>query len=150
MESNLSETTPPRATRGRGRPAFNPNEQQLTQVKLMAGYGVPYDIIAKWLNISTPTLRKHFRAQLTLAAIEANNNVITSLYQMATTRHNAAAAIFWAKSRCGWRPGGAAFEDVPKAPAPPPPSADKPPVWRSTLEGLTAHCNDGAPNGDIY
>ena len=149
METNFSENAPPRATKGRGRPAYSPSEQHRAQVKLMAGYGLTQDKIAKCLAISAPTLRKHYRADLDLSAIEANNNVLTSLYQMATTRHNAAAAIFWAKVRCAWRPGGAAFEDVPKAPAPPLQAAPEPPVRRSTLEGLTAHCNDGAPNADI-
>jgi hypothetical protein len=148
MQSNLSESAPPRATKGRGRPAYIPTDQHLIQVKLMAGYGLPQEMIAKCLAISAPTLRKHYREQLAVSAIEANTNVLTSLYQMATARHNTAAAIFGAKTRCGWRPGGAAFEDVPKAPAPPPPAA--PPLRRSTLEGRTAHCNDGAPNGDVY
>jgi len=149
MQTDLSENTPPRATKGRGRPAYSPNEQHRAQVKLMAGHGFPQDMIAKCLNISAPTLRKHYREQLTLAAIEANTNVLTSLYQMATTRHNAAAAIFWAKTRCHYLPGKAPFGDVPKAPAAPPRAAAAPPVRGSSLEGFTVYCNDGAPNGDF-
>jgi hypothetical protein len=148
MPTNLPETAPPRAPKGRGRPAYTPNETHREQVKAMAGYGIPQEHIAKALHISAPTLRKHYREQLDLSAIDANTNVLTSLFRMATTRHNAAAAIFWAKCRCGFRPGGAAYEEAPKAPPPPAPPA--PPLRRSSLEGLTAVLNDGAPNGDVY
>ena len=72
-------------------------------VRAMAGYGVPHDDIALVVRCSPPTLRKHFRAELDVAAIEANARVAQTLFQQATTPGNIAATIFWLKARAGWR-----------------------------------------------
>lgn len=86
-----------------GRPAFAPTEDQRRLVRAMAGYGVPHDDIALVVLCSPPTLRKHFRAELDVAAIEANARVAQTLFQQATTPGNIAATIFWLEARAGWR-----------------------------------------------
>jgi hypothetical protein len=146
MQPNSSETAPPRASKGRGRPPYDASEPHREQVKCMAGYGIPHKLIAKALNLSAPTLRKHYRKELDLSAIEANTNVLSSLYRMATTRHNAAAAIFWAKTRCNYDqdPNGLGPKRRSARQEPPPPVKRQ-----STLIGLTAELNDGAPNGEF-
>jgi hypothetical protein len=49
------------------------------------------------------TLRKHFRPELDRGMVEANLKVGPSLFQLATSGRNVAAAIFWMKARAGWR-----------------------------------------------
>ncbi len=72
-------------------------------VKTMAAMGCSQGDIAVVLGMTAKTLRQHFREELDRAAIEANAQVMASLFQMATSGKNAAAAIFWAKTRCGMR-----------------------------------------------
>jgi hypothetical protein len=85
------------------RPSFQATEKDRRMVKSMSAYGCRHEDIAKVFDISPKTLRKHFRSELDLGAIEANSEVIGSLYRMATSGRNTAAAIFWVKTRCGWR-----------------------------------------------
>ena len=68
----------------------------------MSGYGTPQEGIATILDIDLKTLRLRFRRELDLGVAKANSKVGQSLFQMATTG-NVAAAIFWTKSRMGWR-----------------------------------------------
>lgn len=68
----------------------------------MAGFGVPQEEIATFLEIDGKTLRKHFRAELDRGSIEATTKVAQSLFRMATEGNNVAAAIFWMKARAGW------------------------------------------------
>jgi hypothetical protein len=86
-----------------GRKPFIPTDEQRRMVRAMAGYGVPHGDIALVVRCSAPTLRKHFRQELDVAAIEANARVAQTLYQQATTPGNIAATIFWLKARAGWR-----------------------------------------------
>ena len=85
------------------RPSYQATEKDRKMVKSMSAYGCRHEDIAKVLNISPKTLRKHFRSELDLGTIEANSEVIKSLFKMATSGKNTAASIFWAKTRCGWR-----------------------------------------------
>ena len=84
-------------------PKFEPTEEQRKLVKMMSGYRVPQTDIALHLEIDPTTLRRHFRRELDRGMIEANVKVAQSLFQMATTGKNVAAAIFWMKARCQWR-----------------------------------------------
>jgi predicted ArsR family transcriptional regulator len=82
---------------------YDPSEDQRRTVKAMAGFGVPQDDIANYLDIDAKTLRKHFRRELDGGTLEANAKVAQSLFNMATSGRNVAAAIFWMKARAGWR-----------------------------------------------
>lgn len=64
---------------------------------------------------SEKTLRKYFREELDRGVPEANYKVASSLYKRATG-NDTPAAIFWLKSRAGWK-DRPAFE---AAPIPPP------------------------------
>ncbi len=97
------ESTPSCAPKLNGRPAHCPSPENRNQVATMANFGVPHDDIAQSLGISAPTLRKHYRAELDRAAAQVSLNVLRSLVHLATKRHNATAAIFWAKTRCGFK-----------------------------------------------
>lgn len=93
-------------TNTRGRPAYEPTDKDRATVKAMAGYGVPQAEIARVLGLAEKTLRKHFRDELDLAAIQANAQVAQSIFQRATDPKAGApgitAAIFWMKARAGW------------------------------------------------
>jgi hypothetical protein len=82
---------------------FEPTEEQRRTVRAMSGYGVPQPDIAVHLGIDPKTSRKHFREELDRGSIEATTKVAQSLFNMATTGNNVAAAIFWMKARAGWR-----------------------------------------------
>ena len=84
---------------------FKPNDEHRRQVDAMAAYGVPEESIAKVLGISPHTLRKYFRDELDTAHVKANSAVAQSLYRKATGdgAGSVVAAIFWLKTRAGWR-----------------------------------------------
>ena len=88
-----------------GRPSHEPTESTRKQVESMAGYGIPEADIALSLEISAPTLRKHYRRELDMGHIKANSAIAQSLFKKATGDGSQAvtAAIFWAKTRMGWK-----------------------------------------------
>ena len=86
------------------RPQFTPTKDQRDIVKSMAAMGIPHEDIARKIGVRSPkTLRKHFRDELDLGAMEANYKVVKTLFEMATSGEHPAATIFWAKSRAGFR-----------------------------------------------
>ena len=97
-----------------------PTPETTAQVEALSGYGVRHDEIAIYLDIAPKTLRKHYREQLDKGHIKANVGVARSLHKQAT-EGNVAAAIFWLKSRAGWRekvdveltgPGGGPLQSI--------------------------------------
>lgn len=83
--------------------SFQPTEEQRRTVRAMSGFGIPQESIATMLDIEPKTLRKHFRRELDRGSIEATTKVAQTLFSMATSGQNVAAAIFWMKARAGWR-----------------------------------------------
>jgi len=71
----------------------------------MAAYGVPEADIARVLAIDPKTLRKHYRDELDTGHIKATAKVAEFLFRKATTDgpQCVTAAIFWMKTRGGWR-----------------------------------------------
>ncbi|HZQ52678.1 MAG TPA: hypothetical protein VFB14_10805 [Bryobacteraceae bacterium] len=100
------------------RPTFIATDEKRGQVKAMAALGTRQEDIAKLLGMTPKTLRKHFRSELDLGAIEANAKVLESLFQMATSGKNTAATIFWVKTRCGAREQERRESSREAAPAP--------------------------------
>lgn len=84
------------------RAQHKPTAETMAQVEALSGYGVRHDEIALYLDIDPKTLRKHYRAQLDKGTVKANVGVARSLHKQAT-EGNVTAAIFWLKSRAGWR-----------------------------------------------
>jgi hypothetical protein len=76
-------------------------------VQLAAAVGQPYEDIAQLLGISRNTLRARFSEELETGAAHANFKVGQNLFAMATgdptLRTTLIAAIWWSKSRMGWR-----------------------------------------------
>jgi hypothetical protein len=75
------------------------------RVEAMAGYGIPAEDIATVMGIDVGTLRRTYQTELAGAAIKANARVAESLFRKATGdgREGVIAAIFWMKTRAGWR-----------------------------------------------
>jgi hypothetical protein len=87
------------------RPEHQPTPSNRKQVEALAAYGIPQDDIGRVIGISKPTLEKHYREELDTGATKATARVAESLYKKATGDGTAAvtAAIFWLKTRAGWR-----------------------------------------------
>jgi len=88
-----------------GRPAHKPDPVTRRQVEAMAAYGIPEADIATVIGIDPKTLRRHYRRELDTGHIKANTKVAENLYRRATgeSREAVTAAIFWMKTRGGWR-----------------------------------------------
>jgi hypothetical protein len=64
---------------------------------------VPHDDVARLLGLrSENTLHKYYDDELQRGKAEANAKIAQCLFQQAING-NVAAAIFWTKSRMGWR-----------------------------------------------
>jgi hypothetical protein len=87
------------------RRAHRPDSTNRRQVEAMVAYGVPEEAIARVLAIDPKTLRKHYRDELDTGQIKATAKVAESLFRKATTdgAQSVTAAIFWLKTRGGWR-----------------------------------------------
>jgi len=87
------------------RPTHEPTDSNRKTVESMSGYGIPEDDIALVIGIDPKTLRKHYRRELDLGHIKANSAVAQNLFKRATGdgSQSVTAAIFWAKTRMGWR-----------------------------------------------
>lgn len=86
-----------------GRPAHEPTHESRELVKSLSGYGVTQLDICNILDITKPSLHKHYRREIDLGFAQANARVGESLFRQATEGGNVAAAIFWMKARAGWR-----------------------------------------------
>src|SRR6476619_4772114 len=88
-----------------GRRAHEPDPTSRRQVEAMAGYGVLEADIAGVIGVDPKTLRKHYRDELKNGHVKANAKVAENLYRKATGegRESVIAAIFWLKTRAGWR-----------------------------------------------
>ena len=84
------------------RPKLTPTPEQRYQVKCLAAVGTSQEDIARKIGIrSEKTLRKYFREELDLAAIDANASVGGALYNKAIAG-NTEAQKFWLERRAGW------------------------------------------------
>lgn len=85
-----------------GRPWHEPTDKSRAQVKALAAVGTRYEDIALVLDISADTLTRHYKRELQLGRVEANARMAQTLYQRGVDG-NMTAAIFWLKTRAGWR-----------------------------------------------
>ena len=73
---------------------------------------VPEHNIASVIGIDPKTLRKHYRHELDNGQVKATAKVAESLFRKATSDgpQSVTAAIFWLKTRGGWRESPQAHE----------------------------------------
>mgnify|MGYP003343454911 CR=1 FL=1 len=87
------------------RKAHEPTEKDRKQVTMMSGIGLTHDQISKVMQISDETLRKYYRDELETGEAKTTALVAQNLFNIATGSGQGAvtAAIFWMKTRAGWR-----------------------------------------------
>ena len=95
-----------------GKPVHKPTDKIRAEVSALSSFGTPREDIAKYVKISVDTLNKYYKEELESSAIKANNTVGKYLFHLASgnalkdgATHGdcRTAAIFWAKTRMGWR-----------------------------------------------
>lgn len=64
--------------------------------------GIRFEDIAGKLEINTDTLQKYYSKDLADGRIDANASIGKTLYEQAKNG-NTTAAIFWLKTRAGWK-----------------------------------------------
>jgi hypothetical protein len=85
-----------------GRPEFKPTDKQRAEVKALVAFGIIEPDIAIYIGCDPKTLRKYFRQELKVGAIEANAAVAKRLFQKATKDGDTTAMIWWTKCRMRW------------------------------------------------
>jgi len=111
------------------KPLHQPTEKTRAEIIALRSYGVPIKEVAAYIGIDDKTLYKYYREELENSATKANANVGKFLYQAASGQALATgathsdcvrAAMFWAKTRMGWKETnvqehtGANGTDLPK------------------------------------
>ena len=93
-------------------PPHQPTEKTRAEIVALRSYGVPIKEVAAYIGIDDKTLYKYYKDELENSAIKANANVGKFLYQAASGQALATgatysdcvrAAMFWAKTRMGWK-----------------------------------------------
>lgn len=86
--------------------------ETVATVKALATFGVPQEDICVFIGISLPTLHKHYRAELDESAAKGKVAVTKFLFHAASGKalddgagysDCLRAAMFYAKTRMGWR-----------------------------------------------
>jgi len=85
------------------RPKFVPTKDQRLTVKTLSAYGINQEGIARKIGLRSPkSLRKHFREELALGAIEALAQVSQTHYQMAKSGKFPASTMHFLNTRARW------------------------------------------------
>jgi len=81
------------------------SEETSNMVRQLSGLGLPQEQICSILDITRPTLTKHYEKELSVGKAQANAKVTENLFKIATgnSRGNVTACIFWLKTQCKWR-----------------------------------------------
>jgi len=94
------------------KPLHQPTDKTRAEIIALRSYGVPIKEVAAYIGIDDKTLYKYYKDELENSAIKANANVGKFLYQAASGQALATgathsdcvrAAMFWAKTRMGWK-----------------------------------------------
>ena len=94
------------------KPLHQPTEKTRAEIIALRSYGVPIKEVAAYIGIDDKPLYKYYREEIENSAIKANANVGKLLYQAASGQALATgatysdcvrAAMFWAKTRMGWK-----------------------------------------------
>ena len=106
------------------KPLHQPTEKTRAEIVALRSYGVPIKEVAAYIGIDDKTLYKYYKEELDNSAIKANANVGKFLYQAAsgqalttgaTYSDCVRAAMFWAKTRMGWKETNAQEEENKEA-----------------------------------
>ncbi len=124
------------------KPLHQPTEKTRAEIIALRSYGVPIKEVAAYIGIDDKTLYKYYKDELENSAIKANANVGKFLYQAAsgqalttgaTYSDCVRAAMFWAKTRMGWKETN--VQEVKMA--------DEP-IAKVTIEVISANAKDSS------
>jgi len=124
------------------KPLHQPTDKTRAEIVALRSYGVPIKEVAAYIGIDDKTLYKYYKDELDNSAIKANANVGKFLYQAAsgqalTTGASYSdcvrAAMFWAKTRMGWKETN--VQEVKMA--------DEP-IAKVTIEVISANAKDSS------
>jgi len=124
------------------KPLHQPTEKTRAEIVALRSYGVPIKEVAAYIGIDDKTLYKYYKDELDNSAIKANANVGKFLYQAAsgqalttgaTYSDCVRAAMFWAKTRMGWKETN--VQEVKMA--------DEP-IAKVTIEVISANAKDSS------
>ncbi len=79
-----------------------PTNESRKLARTLSAVGITHEDIASKLDISADTLVKYYKKELADGRIDANATIGQGLFQQAKNG-NTAAAIFWLKTRAGWK-----------------------------------------------
>ena len=110
-------TNEPKPKSKGGRPTFVPKDDHRRIVKIMAGFGIPQEQIALALEISKPTLLKHFKRELQISAAQVHAQLAGNLLRLSNGSDGTAlkATLEGLRMRFGWSsyaPAPASVEPV--------------------------------------
>lgn len=124
------------------KPLHQPTEKTRAEIVALRSYGVPIKEVAAYIGIDDKTLYKYYKDELDNSAIKANANVGKFLYQAAsgqalttgaTYSDCVRAAMFWAKTRMGWKETNVQEVKI----------ADEP-IAKVTIEVISANAKDSS------
>lgn len=84
------------------RPVRKFTDKEKNKIKLLAGYGLTHDEIAKTFDCSDETLRKHCSKELALGKIAAKTLVIGQLFGN-IKKGDPASIFFYLKCQAHWK-----------------------------------------------
>ena len=93
-------------------PPHIPTDKIRAEIIALRSYGVPIKEVAAYIGIDDKTMYKYYRTELEQSAMKANARVGKFLYEAASGQAITGgasysdcvrAAMFWAKTRMGWR-----------------------------------------------
>lgn len=102
MPKKVAPPAPKAKQERRGQPGFEATDDLRHTVKTMAACGLTQKQMSEALQISEPTLRKHFRHEIDTGLISATTEMADALFRRGKAG-DTPAAIFWLKARGGWR-----------------------------------------------
>ncbi len=79
-----------------------PTEESRRLIRQLSAVGTRHVDMAQKLGITHDTLVKHYKTEIEDGRIDANASIAQTLFQQAK-EGNTAAAIFWLKTRAGWK-----------------------------------------------
>ena len=79
-----------------------PTVESRKLAKTLSAVGITHADIAGKIEISSDTLAKYYKKELADGRIDANAQIAKGLFEQAKNG-NTSAAIFWLKTRAGWK-----------------------------------------------
>jgi hypothetical protein len=79
-----------------------PTDESRKLARTLSAVGITHEDIASKIEISSDTLVKYYKKELSEGRIDANATIGKGLFEQAKNG-NTAAAMFWLKTRAGWK-----------------------------------------------